>query len=118
MDSRVAFVLLIFFFSTGFSFSTEERIAESMSMAQKNYEKKNWPGILREARKFYQWGEFEYVEKCLKIAEPIVAAKNSFTGALHLATLYGKINQVKKKEYWLTVYERIQKERKKKWKKN
>ena len=52
------------------------------------------------------------------MAEPIVAAKNSFAGALQLANLYGKINQPEKKEYWLKVYKRIEKERKKKWKKN
>lgn len=118
MDKRIKLVFFIFISTAIFSYNPEDRTADAMVLAKKYYLKKNWPGIIKISRDLLSWGEKAYVEKCIQMAEPIVVAKNSYTGALQIADLYDKLEKKQKYEYWMKVYQRMMDERKRKWKKN
>lgn len=112
--------LLLTFFLTAFSFASlkEERTAKAMIKVQYYYQKRNWPKIIKQAYLLFKWGEKKYVLRCLKMVEPIIMAKKSPAGVLHLSSLYGKLKKDSLKQYWFEVYLNLKKMKRRRWKKS
>ena len=116
MDKRVILFFLFITFPVWGNFQSE-RVAKSMIQAKKYSTQRNWPKIILIAHQLASWGEKPYVEKCIKLAVPIIMGRYSEAGALHISNLYHKINNPILKRKWYKTYKMLKKLKKRRWKK-
>lgn len=120
MKMKIWFGLVCALFLSGPVFSNQDqevRLAEALIAARQEQGKKNWVKIIDIAHELTAWGEKDGAKKALELAIPLIIARRSWAGALQVASVYKKLQEEERYRYWFAVYQKLYRDKDRKWKK-